>query len=185
MIKSKSHPENVTVPVDSYRSVFLPRKEIDKFYPGLLETDHYKTNTGIIIENGDGPPVPAWLFKRCSKCKKAKWREEFPKHKSRKDGLNSWCKKCVAEYYRTPKNKAKIKEYHDRPENKAKAKLRRSTPENIAKEKEYRNRPKVKAREKLRYATPEYKARGKIRRSTPEYQAWHKEYRKLHKKSRS
>ena len=37
--------------------------------------------------------------KRCLKCKKWKDESEFNKDQSRKDGLNSWCKKCYRNYY--------------------------------------------------------------------------------------
>ena len=34
------------------------------------------------------------IKKQCRKCGKIKDIEEFPKHKSHKDGYNSSCKKC-------------------------------------------------------------------------------------------
>ena len=38
--------------------------------------------------------------KRCTKCGKRKWLSDFSKHKRSKDGLTTWCKKCVAEYHK-------------------------------------------------------------------------------------
>lgn len=51
--------------------------------------------------------------KLCKKCNVEKETKNFDKNNSKKDGLNSWCKKCKSEYnkkYRLD-NKDKIKEY--------------------------------------------------------------------------
>ena len=37
-------------------------------------------------------------FKTCTKCHNVKSISEFHKNKSKKEGLNNWCKKCVKEY---------------------------------------------------------------------------------------
>ena len=39
-------------------------------------------------------------MKRCSKCDENKPMSEFSKHKGKKDGLQSQCKKCVSAYHR-------------------------------------------------------------------------------------
>lgn len=49
-------------------------------------------------------------MKRCSKCEKWKDESAFGKKPSKKDGLSSWCKKCVSEatheYYWRKKKRA-------------------------------------------------------------------------------
>lgn len=49
-------------------------------------------------------------MKRCSKCKKWKDESEFYKDRSKKDGLDCWCKKCECvaahEYYRRKTKRA-------------------------------------------------------------------------------
>ena len=47
------------------------------------------------------------MKKKCSKCKKEKLIDDFPKNKSRKDGLHQYCKTCNAElcYKNYPKRK--------------------------------------------------------------------------------
>lgn len=49
------------------------------------------------------------MNKVCSKCKEEKTVEEFTKHKTTKDGLNVWCKKCIRisskDYYSINKKK--------------------------------------------------------------------------------
>lgn len=49
------------------------------------------------------------MKKKCSKCKKEKIIDEFPKNKSRKDGLHHYCKICNSEL--CSKNYPKRKEY--------------------------------------------------------------------------
>jgi hypothetical protein len=44
-------------------------------------------------------------MKRCSKCQCEKPLEDFPKNKATKDGLGSWCRACVAAYYKTGRGK--------------------------------------------------------------------------------
>ena len=44
-------------------------------------------------------------IKICTKCKSKKRLSKFNKNKHRKDGFNSWCKKCCAEYRRTHRDK--------------------------------------------------------------------------------
>lgn len=39
-------------------------------------------------------------MKKCSKCKKWKKREEFNKNKTRTDGVNTFCRKCMRIYTR-------------------------------------------------------------------------------------
>tara|TARA_R110002020_G_C15944375_1_gene744990 strand:- start:33 stop:641 length:609 start_codon:yes stop_codon:yes gene_type:complete len=61
------------------------------------------------------------ILKTCSKCKEQKPHSEFHKNKTRKDGLQSHCKKCQSrcakQYYK--ENKEKIKQYRkENPENK-------------------------------------------------------------------
>ena len=46
------------------------------------------------------------MLKVCSKCKTEKSLEKFSRDKSRKDGLQRWCKECVAEYSISPKGRA-------------------------------------------------------------------------------
>jgi len=51
--------------------------------------------------------------KRCSKCRRTKEVEHFPKNASMPDGLNHYCKKCNRErqaaYFATAKGKAALK----------------------------------------------------------------------------
>ena len=48
-------------------------------------------------------------MKCCTKCNKTKDETEFCKQKSRKDGLNPWCKKCkskeASDYRKNPKGR--------------------------------------------------------------------------------
>jgi len=48
-------------------------------------------------------------IKECSKCKKVKPLDRFNKRKSTKDGLGSWCKECIKEYYL--ENSQHLKDY--------------------------------------------------------------------------
>ena len=56
-------------------------------------------------------------LKCCSKCKLWKSITEFYKNKSRKDGLNSWCKCCQKEYQQSSKGKKYYEEYHQKYKN--------------------------------------------------------------------
>ena len=101
--------------------------------------------------------------------------EGFYKGKSKKDGLQSNCKKCVkaknTKYYANNKEsiKARKAEYNARPEIKARQIEYRAQPEVKARKKaqsaEYRAQPENKARKKTYdaeyYAQPENKARTK------------------------
>jgi len=40
------------------------------------------------------------MEKKCTKCEIIKPRDDFGKDKTKKDGLNYWCKSCVKEYYK-------------------------------------------------------------------------------------
>jgi hypothetical protein len=44
-------------------------------------------------------------MKRCTKCGLSKPLDDFPANKLTKDGRGSWCKSCVAAYYRTDRGK--------------------------------------------------------------------------------
>ena len=61
-----------------------------------------------IIKSMDGK------MKLCSKCKKRKDESEFGKHRSRKDGLSLWCKKCGRKYSqeRYRKDHKTVRSYH-------------------------------------------------------------------------
>jgi len=63
------------------------------------------------------------LRKRCSKCKKPKPAEAFPKNRRSSDGLASWCKACNAAnssaYFKTPLGKAALKRYFKSDKGKA------------------------------------------------------------------
>ena len=47
------------------------------------------------------------LMKRCAKCLEQKLEDQFGNNKSRKDGLNEYCRSCAyqikVDYYKTPK----------------------------------------------------------------------------------
>lgn len=68
-------------------------------------------------------------MKICSKCGLEKELDNFGKDKSKKDGLNTWCKKCYNEhnkqYRQQPQQKKYLKQYRQRP----KVKTSRKTPE--------------------------------------------------------
>ena len=98
--------------------------------------------------------------KRCAKCKKVKSVDEFGKHK--RDGYQSYCKKCNSKYS-TEWNKSCNRQAY----NKAIA----QTPKCVESRRLYYLRPDVKQRkaesERLRYNTnPEYRAKAKIRAAT-------------------
>lgn len=44
------------------------------------------------------PELPITPAKECAKCKRTKPVSEFPSSKRAKDGLQSWCRVCFAEY---------------------------------------------------------------------------------------
>ena len=59
-----------------------------------------------------------WLIKRCSKCKKYKFKWKYNKNRRKKDGLQHQCRPCQHEYHNKkwyPKNKDKrvkaVKDY--------------------------------------------------------------------------
>jgi hypothetical protein len=55
-------------------------------------------------------------MKRCSKCGVVKPREDFSRDKSRKDGLQYWCKACINERKRTGKERKREREQRGREE---------------------------------------------------------------------
>lgn len=61
-------------------------------------------------------------IKRCSVCKEIKSLSGFHKHKNKKYGVDSWCKKCIKKYRQEPKSKIchnkHNKKYYAKPENK-------------------------------------------------------------------
>ena len=103
-------------------------------------------------------------MKKCIKCGEVKPFSEFHKDKSRADGLNNKCKKCVAQYMKAygTENKRKLKERNKnyRTENKVKEKERN---------KKYyeENKGKLKERNKKYYEENKEKLK--------EYQAEHKD----------
>ena len=54
------------------------------------------------------------MSKTCTKCKKTKKTLEFGKHKSDKNGLSSWCKKCHALWSQKRRQTEKGKRDHER-----------------------------------------------------------------------
>jgi len=61
--------------------------------------------------------------KYCPKCDTVKPRglEHFHKHKSRKDGLNAWCKECVRAKFKSKEHREYLKEWRDKNPDKVKA----------------------------------------------------------------
>ena len=96
--------------------------------------------------------------KTCSTCKRELGVERFSKHKSHKDGLQSQCKDCVAEYNAKPENKKRKAEsdakYRANPE--VKKRIAKRMAEWWA---EYWARPEVKKRKAEYWAKPEVKKR--------------------------
>lgn len=48
------------------------------------------------------------MKKKCPNCKRIKFHEEFNKNRKKKNGIGSWCKRCVADarlatYYKNPR----------------------------------------------------------------------------------
>lgn len=62
-------------------------------------------------------------MKICTNCKLERPFEQFSKNKSRKDGLNIWCKSCAKEYKKKNAEKNKERNNHWRQKNKDKIKL--------------------------------------------------------------
>lgn len=91
-------------------------------------------------------------MKPCTRCKKTKPLDQFPKEKRNRDGRSSWCKACYrkasAAYRATPKGhaatRASGKRWRDKPENKAKIAAREATPERRAYRSAYRRTEKGK-----------------------------------------
>lgn len=104
------------------------------------------------------------LFKHCPKCNKTKFITEFPTKRKRKDGHDTYCKRCAYEYHsqweHLPEVRDRIHERYKRkmsdPEKRKQENERlrdlKQTPEQRAKRseynKEYYQRPEVKARQK-------------------------------------
>jgi len=119
--------------------------------------------------------------KTCSTCKRELGVERFSKHKSHKDGLQSQCKDCVAEYNAKPENKKRMVEYRAKPENKKRKVEYRAEynakPENKKRKAEsdakYRANPEVKKRIAKRMAEwwAEYWARPEVKKRKAEYWA--------------
>ena len=82
--------------------------------------------------------------KTCSKCGVEKDVGEFNKNKSRKDGLQEWCKSCVNEHYKANRDErlAKVKEHYEANREKK-----------LSKVKEYReaNREEIRTKKKEHY----------------------------------
>ena len=108
--------------------------------------------------------------KKCTKCKVAKPLEAFCRAKSKKDGLNCWCKECCKASYEANKEKilARQKAYHEENKEKISARQKAYHEANKEKSKAYReankekkkaynkayreaNKEKLKARDKARY----------------------------------
>lgn len=108
----------------------------------------------------------ALLEKRCSKCKLIKPVNQFGAHGGRPDGLQVWCKKCKAAWFRTPKGKEAKRREARRPaameSNRERNKNRRQDPVYVVKQREWfiqcRHGISVAEREALRadqnYACP-------------------------------
>lgn len=79
--------------------------------------------------------------KKCTKCDETKTRDKFSVNNAMKDGLQSQCRKCKADYRNQPEVKKRLREH---------AAKRRKRPEvkkkNAAYEAERRKRPEVKKR---------------------------------------
>ena len=80
------------------------------------------------------------MNKTCPKCKQEKPLSEFYKNRSRKDGLQAWCKDCFRGYQRAYCRTERGRENHLRADRKADRKRRLLYPE------------KTKARRALQYA---------------------------------
>jgi 5-methylcytosine-specific restriction endonuclease McrA len=114
--------------------------------------------------------------KICSRCKKEKDFNEFPKNNRTKSGLQSWCKSCYREYKKEyssrPEIKSRIseygKEYYRRDGVKEHRKIYSKTKVVKERQKEYRNRPEVKEHRSLQgkeyREKPEKKERLKIKK---------------------
>jgi len=97
--------------------------------------------------------------KKCSKCGEVKAVSEFNKNKNRKDGLHTYCKKCVKQYYQVNKEKTLEQKKQYRQANKEKIKERKKKYYQVNKEKtlehnkQYRqaNKEKIKERKKKYY----------------------------------
>ena len=58
-------------------------------------------------------------MKRCFKCGETKVSADFSVHRTRKDGLQSWCHECQRVYNRTPAARATRSRYNKSPAGKA------------------------------------------------------------------
>uniref|UniRef100_A0A6M3XU54 Putative HNH homing endonuclease n=1 Tax=viral metagenome TaxID=1070528 RepID=A0A6M3XU54_9ZZZZ len=87
-------------------------------------------------------------MKICSKCKEEKEEGEFSKSKSRKGGLNHWCKICCKKYTKKwyENNKERIRKQHKEYYKNNKDKRKEYRENNKAKRKEYRENNKDKMR---------------------------------------
>ncbi len=76
-------------------------------------------------------------MKKCSKCKETKAKTEFYRKRTSKDGLQDWCKKCMAEYQKSPRRKATQKRYDQSNKRKAARKRYAQSDAYKAKQKRY------------------------------------------------
>ena len=115
----------------------------------------------------------------CPNCKKLKHKTDFSKNKNRKNGLQIWCKKCVANYYQENKKilSKKHKEYNKKNKEKISTQKKRwrENPKNKRRLKKLRitwlKNPKNKERIKLSKKKYRDKNRVKIRKINKKYRS--------------
>jgi exonuclease VII large subunit len=118
-------------------------------------------------------------MKKCSKCGIEKPTTGFSKDKSKKDGFNSTCKSCRAQYY--AQNKEKIKEerarYYAQNKEKIKEERARYCDQNKEKIKQRHARYYAQNKEKIKQRHAQYLAQNKekIKEQRARYYAQNKE----------
>ena len=98
------------------------------------------------------------ILKTCSKCKERKPHSEFGKHKSMKDGLQNYCKKCQrqynVQYYK--ENAEKKKQYYKENAERIKQHKKKYRKENAEKISQHRKQYRKENAEKIKQQYKQY-----------------------------
>ena len=130
-------------------------------------------------------------MKVCNKCKQKKPFEEFHKYGKSKDGLQSWCKDCVKQYYEQNKesireqrkqyreqNKESIKQYYEQNKERIKERNKQHYEQNKESIQEQQRQYREQNKESISEKQKQYYEQNKER-----IQEQNKQYREQNKES--